>query len=156
MRNLNQHTITEAVIERFADTPNPRLRELMTSLVKHLHSFAREVSLTEQEWLEGIHFVTASGQKSDAKRQEVILLSDTLGLSMLTVAMNNDKPRGCTESTVFGPFHVEGAPHYASGDDVGNGAVGVPCTVHGTVCGPNGETIIGARIDVWQADADGL
>src|SRR5918912_1393318 len=112
-----------------------RFAQIMTSLLKHLHAFVREVELTEAEWLAGIQFLTATGQKCDDKRQEYILLSDTLGLSMLTVAMNNDKPEGCTEATVFGPFHVEGAPHYANGDDVANGAKGEPCVVHGTVRG---------------------
>ena len=155
MRNLNQDTITQAVIARLADTPDPRLKEIITSLVQHLHAFAREVKLTEGEWLKGIQFLTATGQKCDDKRQEFILLSDTLGLSMLTVAMNNDKPQGCTEATVFGPFHVEGAPHYEHGEDVANGAKGEPCEVRGTVRGIGGEPIAGAVIDVWQADAGG-
>ena len=101
VRNLNQDTITQAVIARFAQTPDPRLKEIMTSLVQHLHAFAREVRLTESEWLQGIEFLTATGQKCDDKRQEFILLSDTLGLSMLTVAMNNDKPQACTEATAW-------------------------------------------------------
>ena len=155
MRNLNQDTITQAVIARFADTPDARLKEIITSLVQHLHAFAREVRLTESEWLQGIEFLTATGQKCDDKRQEFILLSDTLGLSMLTVAMNNDKPQACTEATVFGPFHVEGAPHYDHGDDVANGAVGEPCVVRGCVKGLNGEAVPGAVIDVWQSDAQG-
>ena len=100
MRNLNQDTITQAVIARFADTPDPRLKEIVTSLVQHLHAFAREVRLTEAEWMAGIQFLTATGHTCDDKRQEFILLSDVLGLSMLTVAMNNDKPAGCTEATV--------------------------------------------------------
>ena len=87
MRNLNQDTITQAVIARFAGTPDARLKELVTSLVQHLHAFAREVKLTEEEWLAGIEFLTATGQKCDDKRQEFILLSDTLRLSMLTLAM---------------------------------------------------------------------
>jgi hydroxyquinol 1,2-dioxygenase len=155
MRNLNQDTITQAVIARFADTPDPRLKEIMTSLVQHLHAFAREVKLTEAEWFQGIQFLTRVGEMTDEKRQEFILLSDTLGLSMLTVAMNNDKPAGCTEATVFGPFHVEGAPHYEHGQDVANGAVGEPCEVRGTVRGTKGEAVPGAVIEVWQADADG-
>ena len=155
MRNLNPDTITQAVIARFAGTPDPRLREIMTSLVQHLHAFAREVKLTEAEWLRGIEFLTATGQKCDGKRQEFILLSDTLGLSMLTVAMNNDKPAGCTEATVFGPFHVEGAPHYEHGGDVANGARGEACLVRGRVLGIGGEPVANASIDVWQADADG-
>jgi hydroxyquinol 1,2-dioxygenase len=155
VRNLTQDNITQAVLARFAQTPDARLKEVMTSLVQHLHAFAREVKLTEEEWLRGIEFLTATGQMCDAKRQEFIMLSDTLGLSMLTVAMNNDKPAGCTEATVFGPFHVKGAPHYAHGADVANGASGAPCLVRGNVRGPAGEVVAGATIDVWQADAQG-
>src|SRR6476661_118782 len=135
MRNLTQDNITQAVIARFADTPDPRLKEIVTSLVQHLHAFARDVKLTEAEWFKGIEFLTATGHKTDDKRQEFILLSDTLGLSMLTVAMNNDKPAGCTEATVFGPFYVEGAPEYELGADVANGAAGIPCEVRGHVRG---------------------
>ncbi len=156
MRNVNQHTITDAVIARLADTPDPRLKQIMSSLVRHLHDFAREVQLTEDEWMAGIEFLTATGHQCDAKRQEFILLSDTLGLSMLTVAMNNDKPAGCTESTVFGPFHVPGAPEYDHGDDIANGAKGVPCAVHCTVKSLDGKPIANAKIEVWQADAEGL
>lgn len=155
MRNLNQDTITQAVIARFASTPDPRLKEIMTSLVQHLHAFAREVKLTEEEWMKGIQFLTATGQMCDEKRQEFILLSDTLGLSMLTVAMNNDKPTGCTEPTVFGPFFLEDAPEYQLGDDVANGATGEPCLVSGTIKSLDGKPIPNALINVWQADADG-
>lgn len=155
MRNLNQDTITQAVIARFAGTPDPRLKEIMTSLVQHLHSFAREVKLTETEWMKGIEFLTATGHMCDDKRQEFILLSDTLGLSMLTVAMNNDKPAGCTEATVFGPFFLENAPHYELGADVANGARGEPCVVRGTVKGLDGKPVANAEINVWQADAEG-
>ena len=156
MGNLNQDNITQAVIASFANTADPRLKEIMTSLVQHLHAFAREVKLTEAEWFKGIEFLTRCGHITDDKRQELILLSDVLGLSMLTVAMNNDKPAGCTEATVFGPFHVEGAPHYELGDDVANGAKGTQCVVRGTVKGIGGEPIPGAYLDVWQSDDDGL
>lgn len=155
MRNLNQDTITQAVIARLATTPDPRLKEIMTSLVQHLHAFAREVKLTEAEWLQGIEFLTATGQMCNDKRQEFILLSDTLGLSMLTVAMNNDKPLGCTEATVFGPFFLEEAPRFELGGDVANGARGEPCRVSGTVKALDGTPIPNALINVWQADADG-
>src|SRR6476661_10047081 len=131
MRQFNEDTLTAAVVARLKDTKDKRFREIMTAAVKHLHAFAREVHLTEEEWFEGIKFLTRTGQKCDDKRQEFILLSDVLGLSMLTVAMNNDKPYGCTESTVFGPFHVEGAPHYENGANIANGAVGEPCLVRG-------------------------
>ena len=156
MRDLNQHTITQEVVDRFADTPDPRLKVLMTSLVTHLHAFAREVHLTEGEWERGIAFLTETGALCDDQRQEFILLSDVLGLSMLTVAMNNDKPAGCTEATVFGPFHVEDAPDYPLGADVANGAIGSPMTVRGTVRGIDGEAVPGATIDLWQADAEGF
>lgn len=155
MRNLTQDNITQAVIARFAGTPDPRLKEIMTSLVQHLHAFAREVKLTEEEWFRGIDFLTRIGHITDDQRQEFILLSDTLGLSMLTVAMNQDKPAGCTEATVFGPFYVEGAPTYDLGEDVANGAAGVPCVVRGSVRGIGGEPVPGAEIHVWQADAEG-
>src|SRR6478752_6298853 len=155
MRNLTQDNITQAVIARLAQTPDPRLKEILTSLVQHLHAFAREVKLTEGEWMQGIEYLTRVGHITDDQRQEFILLSDTLGLSMLTVAMNNDKPAGCTEATVFGPFHVENAPHYESGADISNGASGEPCLVRGRVLGLDGEPVAGATIDVWQADAAG-
>jgi hydroxyquinol 1,2-dioxygenase len=155
MRNLTQDNITQAVIARFAATPDARLKEIMTSLVQHLHAFAREGKLTEDEWFQGIEFLTRVGHITDDKRQEFILLSDTLGLSMLTVAMNQDKPAGCTEATVFGPFYVAGAPNYDLGEDVANGAAGKPCLVRGTVRGLNGEPVPGAEIHVWQADAEG-
>jgi len=155
MRNLDHYSITDAVVARFAATPDPRHREVFTALVRHLHDFAREVELTEAEWAEGIRFLTATGQKCDDKRQEFILLSDVLGLSMLIVAQNDAKPYGCTESTVFGPFHVAGAPVYDDGADIANGAVGQPCEVSGTVRGPDGAPVAGAKIEVWQADANG-
>ena len=155
MRNLNQDTITQAVLARFSGTPDERLKEILTALVQHLHAFAREVKLTEKEWMQGIEFLTATGQMCDEKRQEFILLSDTLGLSMLMVAMNNDKPAGCTEPTVFGPFFMEDAPQYQLGDDVSNGATGEPCMVKGTIKGLDGKPVANALINVWQADADG-
>lgn len=155
MNHLNQDTLTQAVIERLANTPNPRLKVILTSLVTHLHAFVRDVRLTEEEWFQGIEFLTATGQKCTSTRQEFILLSDVLGLSMLTVAMQNDKPQGCTESTVFGPFHVPNAPQYENGADIANGASGQPCHVHGFVRGKGGEAIANATLDVWQADDEG-
>ena len=159
MRNINEDTITGAVIARHAGAGDARLRDVMTSLVQHLHAFAREVQLTEAEWLEGIRFLTGCGHITDQQRQEFILLSDILGLSMLVTAMNQQKPAGCTEATVLGPFHVEGAPHYQHGEDVANGAAGEPCFVRGRVLGHSREgapkAIADAEIQVWQADAAG-
>ena len=156
MRNLDRHTITEAVLARQGETADPRLKQIMTSLIRHVHAFAREVHLTEAEWFKGIEFLTRCGHITDDKRQEFILLSDVLGLSMLTVAQNNDKPAGCTEATVFGPFHVENAPHYELGADISNGARGIACLVRGSVRGAGGEPVAHAHIDVWQSDEDGL
>ena len=156
MRNLDAHTLTDAVLARHANADNPRLKTILTSLVKHLHAFAREVELTEPEWFEGIEFLTRCGHLTDDKRHELILLSDVLGLSMLTVAINNDKPAGCTEATVFGPFHVDGAPRYELGADIANGARGIPCEVRGTVRGLGREPVAGAQLDVWQSDEDAL
>ena len=152
MRNLSEHTITDAVIARLVDTPDPRIRQIMTSLVRHLHAFAREVRLTEAEWMRGIEFLTATGRMCTDTRQEFILLSDTLGLSMLTVMMGNDKPPGCTEATVFGPFHVEGAPERAFGASIADDDYGAPPVVFaGTVTSSTGTPLVGARLDVWQA-----
>ena len=156
MENLNANHITESVLERLANTPDPRLKEIMLSLVRHLHGFAREVKLTEAEWLKGIEFLTQTGHITNAQRQEFILLSDVLGLSMLTVVMNNDKPDACTQATVLGPFHVDDAPHYKLGDDVANGAKGQPCQVQGSIKGVQGEAVAHARIAVWQSDEKGL
>jgi hydroxyquinol 1,2-dioxygenase len=156
MRNIDEHTITAAVQARLAGCENPRLKQVLASLIQHLHDFAREVKLTEAEWQAGIDFLTATGQKCDAKRQEFILLSDTLGLSMLAVALNNQKPPGATESTVFGPFHVAGAPAIANGGDVAQGAAGVPLYVHAQLRSLSGVPVAGATVDVWQADEQGL
>lgn len=156
MRNLNEHNITQAVLARIADTPDPRLKEILGALVTHLHAFAREVKLTEAEWFAGIRYLTDVGHKCDDKRQEFILLSDVLGLSMLVTMQNNQRPPGATEATVFGPFHVEGAPEYPLGGDVANGAAGEPCFVRGRVRSIDGRAVPGAEIQVWQADAKGF
>jgi hydroxyquinol 1,2-dioxygenase len=156
MRNIDATTITPAFMARLAECENPRFKEIITSLVTHLHDFAREVQLTEAEWMQGIEFLTATGQKCDAKRQEFILLSDTLGLSMLVVAMNHAKPAGATEATVFGPFHVHDAPQLAQGADLAAGAPGAPLFVDARVVTQGGQPIANAEVDVWQADDDGL
>ncbi|MDP1534032.1 MAG: dioxygenase, partial [Rubrivivax sp.] len=155
MRNVTEDTITGAVIARHAGAADARLRDLMTSLVQHLHAFARETRLTEAEWFAGIGFLTEVGHITDDKRQEFILLSDTLGLSMLVTAQNHRKPPGFTEATVFGPFFSESAPQIDPGGDVGQGATGEPCYVRGSVRDGAGAPVAGAEINVWQADADG-
>lgn len=156
MSTAGSDTLVQQVVERFDDTPDLRLREILGSLVRHLHGFIRETRLTEQEWMKGIEFLTAVGQKCDDRRQEFILLSDVLGASMQVVAVQSDRPTECTESTVFGPFHVEGAPQVPNGGDVANGSHGTPCLVRGTVRAADGEEVAGATVDVWQSDDDGL
>jgi len=156
MRNIDASTITPAFLERIANCPDPRLKQVLGALVAHLHDFAREVRLTEAEWMQGIRFLTETGQKCDATRQEFILLSDTLGLSMLVVAMNNAKPPGATEATVFGPFHVDDAPAAEQGADLAGGAPGTPLFVDARVLDLQGHPIADAEVDVWQADEDGL
>ena len=142
MRNIDEDTITQAVIARHTEAPNARLREVMTSLVQHLHAFAREVKLTEEEWVAGIRFLTEVGHITTAQRQEFNLLSDTLGLSMLVTALNNRKPPGCTEATVFGTSHASATPQ------------GEPCFVSGHVRNLEGECIAGALVQVRQADTE--
>jgi len=156
MRNIDQHNITQAVIARLSNCENPRLKEVLGSLVTHLHDFVRETQLTEDEWMQGIQFLTDTGQKCSGTRQEFILLSDTLGLSMLVVALNQAKPPGATEATVFGPFHVDDAPATAQGADIAGGAPGTALFVNARVLDLQGQPVAGAEVDVWQADDEGL
>jgi hydroxyquinol 1,2-dioxygenase len=158
MRHSVEADLTEAVLARLAPGAAPRFKQVMTSLVQHLHAFVREVELTEEEWFEGIRFLTAAGQKSDDKRQEFILLSDVLGVSMLVDAINHRAPQGATESTVLGPFFVEGAPVYENGTDLTRDLelAGEPTWVTGRVRSVEGKPIAGAMVDVWQARPDSL
>jgi hydroxyquinol 1,2-dioxygenase len=156
MRNIDQHNITDAVIARLTNCDNPRLKEVLTSLVTHLHDFVRETRLTEDEWMQGIRFLTATGHMCDGKRQEFILLSDTLGVSMLTVALNQARPPGATEATVVGPFHVDDAPQLAAGADLARGAPGEALFVDIEIVGLDGRPVADAEVDVWQADEEGL
>jgi hydroxyquinol 1,2-dioxygenase len=156
VRTVDEHTITDAVLDAMRDCPDPRLLEVMTALVRHLHDFAREVRLTEDEWFTAIRFLTDAGHITDDTRQEFILLSDVLGLSMLVTAQNHAWPVGVTEATVLGPFFVEGAPEVENGSDIANGAKGPPSLVRGRVLALGGSPVAGATIDVWQSDEDGL
>ncbi len=148
--------LSAQVVASFDGAPSPRHREVMASLVRHLHAFATDVRLTEAEWSAGVDFLTRSGQISDDRRQELILLSDVLGLSMLTVGLNEPAEPGVTASTVLGPFFVQGSPHVEQGGDLAAGAPGRPCWVQATVSGTDGHPVVGARVEVWEADEDGL
>jgi hydroxyquinol 1,2-dioxygenase len=155
-RNLADERLTDAVVASFDGAANERFKAIAGSLVRHLHAFANDVALTEDEWFAGIDFLTRTGHITDDRRQEFILLSDVLGLSMLVVGLNNRRPPQATESTVFGPFFVEGSPAFENGDDIAAGAPGQPCLMQGRVLTLDGEPIAGAHIEVWQADADGF
>jgi maleylacetate reductase len=148
--------VTAEVLATFSGSAAPRYREVIESLVRHLHAFAREVRLTESEWQQGIDFLTRAGHITDDRRQEFILLSDVLGLSMLTVAINAPASAGATESTVVGPFFTDDAPEVPLGGDIAGAAKGQPCYVSGTVRGTGGEPVPGARIEVWESDEDGF
>ncbi|TYB45701.1 intradiol ring-cleavage dioxygenase [Actinomadura chibensis] len=150
-----EQDLLERVLRSFDDCADARLGELMRALVRHLHAFLREVRLTEEEWRKGIEFLTRVGHITDDVRQEFILLSDVLGASMQMITMNNPAHGDATEATVLGPFFVAGAPRIELGGDVAAGAPGEPCWVEGTVRDTAGAPVPGARIEVWEADADG-
>ena len=156
MRNANEGNLTDAVLAKLEGAKDPRFKEVMTSLIRHLHGFIRETELTEKEWLTAIQFLTATGKKCDDKRQEYILLSDTLGVSMLVDAINHRKPGGATETTVLGPFYIGGAKDMPMWADIAGSAPGEPAYVSGRVLDVNGKPIAGAVLDVWQTDGEGF
>lgn len=149
--------ITAEVLRRFETTEDPRLRKIMLSLVRHLHAFVKDVALTEQEWFQAIQFLTRTGQMCSDIRQEFILLSDTLGVSMVVDLINHRKAANATESTVFGPFHREGAPELPAGANIApRDENGMPTIVSGRVLDVDGKPIAGALLDVWQVDSAAL
>jgi len=151
-----EQALIEQVVASFANCADERLGEIMRSLTRHLHAFLTEVRLTEAEWAKAIEFLTAAGHITDDRRQEFILLSDVLGASMQTVAINNEAYANATEATVFGPFFVEGSPGIALGGDLAGGAAGEPCWVHGTVADTGGRPVPDALIEVWESDEEGF
>jgi protocatechuate 3,4-dioxygenase beta subunit len=146
--------VTAEVLEAFAGTPDARLRELLTTLISHLHAFAAETGLTTREWLAGLEFLTAVGQKCDDQRQEFILLSDVLGLSSLVQATN--APASATEPTVLGPFYLPGAPRRELGESIGRPQDGEATLIRGRVTDVAGKALAGATLDVWQCASNGL
>jgi catechol 1,2-dioxygenase len=155
-RNFTEENATEAVLARNQGCPDARLREIMGVLVTHLHAAVRELRLTPEEWLAAIEFLTRTGQMCSDRRQEFILLSDTLGVSMLVDAINNRKIDDVTPSTVLGPFYVQGAPRLAMGEMIAHHGRGEPLFVSGTVSDEAGRPIAGAELDVWQTSEDGF
>ena len=151
-----EEQLVDAVVASLADTPDDRLRTVLSSVIRHLHALVREVRLTPQEWKQAIDFLTRVGHITDDKRQEFILLSDVLGVSMQTIIVNDDPTGRATEATVVGPFFVENSPWVALGGDISAGAPGEACWVEGVVRDVDGRPLGGARIEVWQADDDGF
>jgi catechol 1,2-dioxygenase len=146
----------EIVNARMSGAEEDRLITVMGALVRHLHDFVKEVHLTEEEWAHAIRFLTETGQICSDERQEYILLSDILGVSMLVDAIQNRKPKGATPSTVFGPFHVEGAPERQMGETISLDGKGERCLFEGRVLDTDGHPIEGALVDVWSDNAEGF
>jgi len=155
MRDFDETNITRSVIERFADTPEPRLKQIIESLVLHLHDFIRDVDLSFEEWRSAIDFLTRTGQMCSDTRQEFILLSDTLGASMLVDAINHRARGGATETTVLGPFFVQSAPRLPLGASISGAASGEPLYVSGSVCTADKQAVANAKVEVWQSDGEG-
>jgi protocatechuate 3,4-dioxygenase beta subunit len=146
----------EVVAASLDNTPDPRLKRVLTSLVHHLHAFVKDVELTEEEWGSAIDFLTRTGHMSNEVRQEFILLSDVLGISMLVETINHRTGGTSTESTVLGPFHMVESPPRRLGENIALDGKGMPCLVSGRVTGPAGEPLAGASVDVWQTNEDGF
>ncbi|WOX14234.1 intradiol ring-cleavage dioxygenase [Streptomyces sp. N50] len=149
-------TVTDEAVASLEGTADPRLRELLTGLIRHLHAFARETRLTQAEWERAIGFLTETGKMCTDTRQEFILLSDVLGLSMLVETINGDHAAGSTESTVLGPFHMTESPVRELGANIDLLGGGEPCVVSGRIVSGDGTPLPGALLDVWQADGNGF
>ena len=145
----------DIVIERLAGCEDSRFREVMESAIRHLHAFVKDVEPTVEEWARAIEFLTATGRMCDDRRQEWILASDVLGVSMLVETLNNRAEDGCTEATVLGPFHVDGAPQLEFGSNICRDGKGMPCHVSGRVTDVDGKPLAGASVDIWQTNAEG-
>ncbi|MTD52812.1 intradiol ring-cleavage dioxygenase [Amycolatopsis pithecellobii] len=153
--SFSEEASVEVVTESFADTPDPRLKHILTSLVEHLHAFVKDIEPTEAEWEQAIGFLTATGHLCDDTRQEFVLLSDVLGVSMLVDAINNRKSVAATDTTVLGPFHMVESPPRDLGANISLDGNGEPCVFAGQVRSSDGTPLAGARVDVWQANGAG-
>lgn len=156
MHDESEAQITANALRSLEGVQNPRLKRIMTSLITHLHAFVRDVELTEEEWFQGIQFLTRTGQMCDDRRQEFILLSDTLGVSMLVDAINHRTNGVATASTVLGPFYREGAAELPYGASISQDGRGEPAVLTGRVLNADGAPIAGATLDVWEANEQGL
>jgi hydroxyquinol 1,2-dioxygenase len=156
MPYVNEQNLTDVVLDRWKAISDPRLKQVMQSFIEHLHAFVRDVEPTEAEWAKAIGFLTSIGQKCDDKRQEVILFSDVMGVSMLVDTINHRLESAATPTTVEGPFHVPNAPEFADGGNMAAKAPGIPCFIAGTVRGLDGRPVANATLDLWQTDGEGL
>jgi hydroxyquinol 1,2-dioxygenase len=156
MPYVTESNLTDLAAERWSNIPDPRLRQVMTAAIKHLHAFVREVEPSQQEWFAAIDWLTRIGKMCDDKRQEFILASDVMGVSMLVDAINNRMASGATPSTVEGPFHIPHSDEFPDGGNMAKDAPGIPCFVTGTVRDLDGKPIGGALLDLWQTDGEGL
>jgi hydroxyquinol 1,2-dioxygenase len=155
MREFDDKSITAAVIGRLSEVDDPRFKRVMTSLITHLHDFVREVKLTDSEWFAAVQFLTDVGQTCTDKRQEFILLSDTLGVSVLVITLNHPADKGSVESTVLGPFYWEGAPDRPRGSNLAIGVTGEPAFYSGRVLSEDGRPLENALLDIWSGDGEG-
>lgn len=153
---FTEENSADVVVSRIAPSTDPRLAEVIAAITRHLHAAVKEIEPTQEEWFEAIQFLTATGHKCDDWRQEFILLSDIMGVSMLVDAINNRKPSGASESTVLGPFHVPDVPELPMGSNICLDGKGDPMLIKGRILGTDGEPIAGAKIDVWQTNDDGF
>jgi catechol 1,2-dioxygenase len=156
MSYFSEENSVETVNARMGQNVDSRLAHVMSCLVRHLHAFAKEIELTQEEWEIGIDFLTRTGQTCSDVRQEFILLSDVLGFSMLVDTINNRRPPGSTENTVFGPFYVDDAPAREMGDSIALDGKGESCLFEGRILGLDGKPVTGARLSVWSDNADGF
>ena len=156
MPYVTEQNLTDVVLDRWKAIPDPRLRQVMQSFITHAHAFVRETNPTEAEWATAIGFLTAIGKKCDDKRQEFILFSDIVGVSMLVDALNHKLESGATPATVEGPFHLPNAPTFADGANMAAQRPGIPCFITGTVKGLDGSPVANAKLDLWQTDGEGL
>src|SRR5581483_5839886 len=163
MRNIDENTVTEAALEQMSSTPDPRLRQIMAAVVRHLHQMAREVDLTADEWFQAISFLTAVGQKCSANRQEFVLLSDVLGFSSLINSLNDKRNAASTssmetetKSSLLGPFYRQNSPRVELGQSIAAKTTGHEIAVYGRITNGNGEAIPNASVQVWQTDEGGL
>jgi catechol 1,2-dioxygenase len=156
MTAFTEQSHLDEALRRLQNTENPRLKQVMEAFTRHMFAFVNEVKPTEDEWMQGIRYLTALGQMCDDVRQEWILFSDAFGVTMLVDYINHQKEAGTTESSVLGPFYREGAPEYANGENISQDGEGEPIVLTGTITDSGGSPIKGAKVDIWQTAPNGL